>query len=66
MVGFFVCLFVLVLVFVLMLLFSLFSGVTVQHVVSYFPDQELNPCPLQGKHGVLTTGWPGKSHQVVF
>ena len=28
------------------------------HVGSYFPNQGLNPCPLQGKHRVLTTGLP--------
>ena len=28
---------------------------------SYFPSQGWNPCPLQLKHGVLTTGPPGKS-----
>ena len=27
--------------------------------VTYFPDQELNPCHLQWKHQVLTTGQPG-------
>ena len=26
----------------------------------YFPDQELNPCPLHWECGVLTTGPPGK------
>ena len=26
-----------------------------------FPDQGLNPCPLQWKRGVLSTGPPGKS-----
>ena len=30
-------------------------------MASYFPDQGLNPCPLQWKHGVLTRGSPGKS-----
>ena len=29
-------------------------------VGSYFPNQELNPQPLLWKHGVLTTGPPGK------
>ena len=28
-----------------------------------FPDQKSNPTPLQWKHGVLTTGWLGKSQQ---
>ena len=27
-----------------------------------FLNQRLNPCPLQCKLGVLTTGQPGKSH----
>lgn len=27
-----------------------------QHVGSYFPSNGWNPCPLQRKHGVLTTG----------
>ena len=26
-----------------------------------FPEQGLNPDPLHGEHGVLATGWPGKS-----
>ena len=30
-------------------------------VGSWFPDQGSNPCPLQWKRGVLTTGLPGKS-----
>ena len=30
------------------------------HVGTY-PNQGLNPCPLQWEHGVLTTGLPGKS-----
>ena len=29
--------------------------------VRNFPSQGLNPCPLHWKHGVLTTGPPGKS-----
>ena len=32
----------------------------VQHVGSQFCDQGLNPCPLQGKCGVWTTGPLGK------
>ena len=28
---------------------------------SWFPDQELNTCPVQWKHGVSTTGCSGKS-----
>ena len=31
------------------------------HDLWNFPDQGLNLCPLQWKHGVLTTGPPGKS-----
>ena len=34
---------------------------TQQHAGSWFSDQGLNPCPLQWKHGVLTTGPPHKS-----
>ena len=34
-------------------------------VGSYFPDQELNRHSLQGMHGVLTTGPPGKSQEGV-
>ena len=30
-----------------------------------FPDQGSNPCPLHWKHGVLTTGPPGKSHTLL-
>ena len=39
----------------------LFFGCTIQQVGSYFPNQGLNLCPLHCKHGVLTTGPPGKS-----
>ena len=35
------------------------------HEESQFPDQGLNLCPLQWKHGVLTTGPPGKSGKVI-
>ena len=35
----------------------------VQQVRSKFPNQRLNLCPLQWKHGVLTTGWQGKSQK---
>ena len=31
---------------------------------SYFPDQVSNPGSLQWKHGVLTTGLPGKSRGI--
>ena len=30
-----------------------------------FPDQGRNPCPLQWKRGVLTTGPPGKSSNII-
>ena len=30
------------------------------HVGSSFPNQGSNPCPLQWKHGILTTGPSGK------
>ena len=33
---------------------------------SQFPDQEWNPCPLQWKRGVLTTGPPGKSLSIFY
>lgn len=33
---------------------------------SYFPKQGLNLCPLQCKHGVLTTGPSGKSLRLTF
>ena len=36
---------------------------TIRHVGSQFPDQGSNPCPLQWKGGVLTTGPPGKSRR---
>ena len=36
--------------------FFFFSGCTFQSVGSLFPDQGSNPCPLQWKHSVLTTG----------
>ena len=40
---------------------SFLSGRTTWHTGSYFPDQGWNPCPLQRKLKVLTTGPPGKS-----
>ena len=43
------------------LLFILFFGRAARHVGSQFPDQGLNPRPLQWKRRVLTTGPPGKS-----
>ena len=39
-----------------------FSGHTVQHVGSWFPDQGLNPLPLQWESKVFTTASPGKFH----
>ena len=33
---------------------------------SWLPGQGLNPCLLQWKCGVLTTGPPGKSQEVNF
>ena len=39
---------------------NLFILVT-QHVGSCFPDQGMNPCPLQWTYGVLSTGPPEKS-----
>ena len=33
---------------------------------SYFPNQELNPCPLQRKPRVLTIGLPGKFPQLLL
>ena len=36
------------------------------HAGSYFPDQVSNPCPLQWKCRVLTTGPLGKSLSYVF
>ena len=37
-----------------------------QHVGSQFPNQGLNPYPLQGKQEILTTGLPGKSLKAYF
>ncbi|XP_073659219.1 CREB-regulated transcription coactivator 1 isoform X15 [Tursiops truncatus] len=34
---------------------------TKKHAGSYFPNQGLKLCPLQWKHGILTTGPPGNS-----
>ena len=36
-------------------------GCTTQHVGSWFPNQELSPCPLHWECKVLTTRLPGKS-----
>ena len=44
------------------ILFSIsFFDLTTQHVGSQFPNQGLNSLSWQWKHGVLTTGPPGKS-----
>ena len=40
---------------------SHFFGCTIWHSRSQFPNQGWNLCPLYGKHGVSTTGPPGKS-----
>ena len=48
-------------VFCLFLYHSLFFGLTVWPVGSSFPTQGSNPCLLQEKHRVLTTGLSGKS-----
>ena len=40
---------------------SFFFGCAAQLAGSQFPHQGSNPCPLQWKHGVLTTGPPGNS-----
>ena len=36
----------------------LFLGCSLCHVGSWFPNYELNSCPLQWKHSVLGTGLP--------
>ena len=41
--------------------FFFFFGYSAQHTGSWFPHQDSNPCPLQWKHSVLTTGSPDKS-----
>ena len=33
---------------------------------SHFPDQGLNPCSQQQKHGVQSTGLPGKSQEYLI
>ena len=45
---------------------SVCLGHATRHVGSSFPDLGSNPCPLQWKQGVLTTGPPGKSPVIVF
>ena len=46
--------------------FLLFFGCIMQHVGSYFTKQGSNSCPLHWKHGVLSTGPPGKSLRESF
>ena len=41
--------------------FFFFFFLAVLHSTGNFPNQESNPHPLHWKHGVLTTGSPGKS-----
>ena len=41
--------------------FCFVFGHAAQQMRSWFPDQGSNPHPLHWKHGVLTTGPPGKS-----
>ena len=49
------------------LLFSIWgAGYTAEHVGSEFPNQGSNPRPLRWKHGVLTTGSPGKPPVFLF
>ena len=48
----------------LSLYFIVFFLLAAQHVGSQFPNLGLNPRPMQWKHGVLTTGPPGKSQIV--
>ena len=43
-----------------------FFACTARLVGCQFPDQGLNPCHLQWKHGALTTGWPGNSLHNLF
>ena len=48
------------------ILFLFLFGCTAWHAGSWFPDQGLNPCPLQWKWGVLITGPPGKSLNILY
>ena len=53
-----------VFIFIFYFIFNFsFLGRAAQCAGSYFPDQGSNPCSLQWKCGVLTTGLPGKSPQ---
>ena len=42
-----------------------FSGPVNRHVGSWFPDPELNPCPLCWKHRILTTRPSGRSFKAL-
>ena len=44
----------------------LFFGCTAPPMGSQFPAQEWNPCPLQWKQGVLTTGPVGRPSVVLL
>ena len=46
--------------------FFFFFGQAKRHTGSYFPDQVSNPCSLQWKLRVLTTGSPENSLQHTF
>ena len=45
--------------------FFFFFGHSMRHGGN-FPNQRSNACPLQWKHGVLTTGPPGKSQHLLI
>ena len=44
-----------------LILFFFFFGCTTWHAGSQFHNQGWNPCPLQQKYRIITTGSPGKS-----
>ena len=46
------------LLFLLHIIIIIIIFLAAWHVGSYFSNQGSNPCPLQGKHRVLTTGQP--------
>ena len=52
--------------FFFLMFICLFFGHTKQHMGSQFSSRGLNPCSTHWKHGVLTTGRPGKSLIVSF
>ena len=52
--------------FFLSLLWHTGSSILVAACGVSFPDQESNPGPLHWERGVLATGPPGKSHQLLF